>query len=75
MAFTCVRVTDRKDREAMKDEKNLTYLSIMYYTAAALFLLTAVFSALSRSWAMAGVWLSLGAVLFSYRFLTAKKIQ
>jgi hypothetical protein len=59
----------------MKGDKDLSYLSAMYYTAAALFLLTSVFSALSRSWAMAGVWFSLGAVLFSYRFLTSKKIQ
>ena len=54
----------------MEDEKDLSYLSAMYYTAAALFLLMAVFSALSRSWAMAGIWFSLGAVLFGYRFVT-----
>jgi hypothetical protein len=59
----------------MKDDKDLSYMSAMYYTAAALFLLTAVFSALSRSWAMTGVWFSLGAVLFGYRFLTSKKTE
>jgi len=57
----------------MKGEKDLSYLSAMYYTAAVLFFLTAVFSALSHSWEMAGVWFSLGAVLFGYRFVTSKK--
>ncbi len=57
----------------MKEENDLSYLSAMYYTAAVLLLLTAVFSALSHNWAMAAVWFLLGVALFVYRLVTSRE--
>lgn len=56
----------------MKDEKDLSYLSAFYYTAAVLLLLTAVFAAASHSWGMALGCFILGSVLFGYRVLGSK---
>jgi hypothetical protein len=57
----------------MKREANVSYLSSMYYTAAALFLFSALFGALSHSYTMAARWLILGSGLFAFRFSTSKK--
>ena len=53
--------------------EDLSYLSALYYTAAALFVLTAVFAAVSGSWRLALIWFILGSVLFSYRVRSGRK--
>jgi|GraSoiStandDraft_25_1057303.scaffolds.fasta_scaffold14237_7 Na+/H+-translocating membrane pyrophosphatase len=50
----------------MKEATDLSYLSALYYTAAVLLILTAVFAAVSKSWWMAGVCFILGSVLLGY---------
>jgi hypothetical protein len=50
----------------MTDAKDLSYLTALYYTAAVLLILTAVFAAVSKSWGMAGVCLILGSTLLGY---------
>jgi hypothetical protein len=59
----------------LKGETDLSYLSAFYYTAAVLLLLTSVFAAFNRSWAMAAVCFILGSVLISYRVLAGKSPQ
>jgi len=50
----------------MKDSRDLSYLTALYYTAAVLLILTAVFAMVSKSWAMAGICFILGSVLLGY---------
>jgi hypothetical protein len=50
----------------MTDAKDLSYLTALYYTAAVLLILTAVFAAVSKSWGMAGTCFILGSVLLGY---------
>ena len=50
----------------MTNAKDLSYLTVLYYTAAVLLILTAVFAAVSKSWGMAGVCLILGSTLLGY---------
>jgi len=57
----------------MKDTKDLSYLTALYYTAAVLLILTAVFATVSKSWAMAGICFILGSVLLGYLLRGSKK--
>jgi len=57
----------------MKDSRDLSYLTALYYTAAVLLILTAVFAAVSKSWRMAGVCFILGSVLLGYLVRASKK--
>jgi hypothetical protein len=57
----------------MTDAKDLSYLTALYYTAAVLLILTAVFAAVSKSWGMAGVCLILGSTLLGYVARGSKK--
>jgi Na+/H+-translocating membrane pyrophosphatase len=50
----------------MTDAKDLSYLTALYYTAAVLLILTAIFAAVSKSWGMAGICFILGSVLLAY---------
>lgn len=56
----------------MKEETDLSYLSVFYYTSAVLLLLTSLFAGLSRSWGMAAITFILGSVLFGYRLVVSK---
>jgi hypothetical protein len=57
----------------MKQETDLSYLSAMYYTAAALLVLTAAFAGLSHNYVLAAVWFLLGAGIFAFRLVTSRK--
>jgi len=57
----------------MKDSRDLSYLTALYYTAAVLLILTAVFAAVSKSWGMAGVCFILGSVLLGYHVRGSKE--
>lgn len=59
----------------MTTETDVSYLSAMYYTAAVLLMLTAVFSALSHSGGIAAIWFILGAGLFVYRLRSSRQQQ
>jgi len=57
----------------MKEATDLSYLSALYYTAAVLLIVTAVFAAVSKSWGIAGACLILGSVLLGYRLRGSKE--
>ena len=57
----------------MKDATDLSYLSALYYTAAVLLILTAVFATLSKNSGIAGVCFILGSVLLGYRVRGSKE--
>jgi hypothetical protein len=57
----------------MKDSRDLSYLTALYYTAAVLLILTAVFATVSKSWGMAGICFILGSVLLGYLVRGSKK--
>ena len=61
--------------EDPKKETDLSYLSAMYYTAAALLLVCALFSALTHDYRLSILWLILGIGLFAYRLRSSKKNQ
>jgi hypothetical protein len=56
----------------MTDAKDLSYLTALYYTAAVLLILTAVFAAVSKSWGMSGMCFILGSVLLGYLWRGSK---
>jgi hypothetical protein len=57
----------------MKKETDVSYLSAMYYTAAALLVLSALFSALGHNYTLAAVWFLLGAGLFAFQLASSRK--
>lgn len=57
----------------MKQETEVSYLSAMYYTAAVLLVLSAVFSLVGHNYKWAALWFTLGAGFFLFRLVTSRK--